>query len=137
MKSMGAPSWLFLDATLSFAPVTRPSFPLEMTTEEEDFGFGVTLEPSGVRAVVRELRSGLQAVKVLAEDGATEYAICDAQFRPIYPPAKTLDELRAHCRELIAYFKAPERLAIVDHIPYSAIGKVNREQLATLIAEDG
>ncbi len=49
----------------------------------------------------------------------------------------TLDELRAHCRESIAYFKAPERLAIVDHIPYNATGKVNREQLATLIAEHG
>lgn len=48
----------------------------------------------------------------------------------------TLDELRAHCRELIAYFKLPERLAIVDNIPYSAIGKVNRDQLATLIAAD-
>ena len=47
----------------------------------------------------------------------------------------TLDELRAHCRDLIAYFKLPERLAIVDHIPYSATGKVNRDQLATLIAD--
>ena len=26
----------------------------------------------------------------------------------------TLDELRAHCRELIAYFKLPERSLIVD-----------------------
>jgi acyl-CoA synthetase (AMP-forming)/AMP-acid ligase II len=48
----------------------------------------------------------------------------------------TLDELRAHCRELIAYFKAPERLAIVEHIPYSATGKVNRDQLAKLIADN-
>ena len=48
----------------------------------------------------------------------------------------TLDELRAHCRESIAYFKLPERLAIVDNIPYSATGKVNRDQLATLIADD-
>jgi acyl-CoA synthetase (AMP-forming)/AMP-acid ligase II len=48
----------------------------------------------------------------------------------------TLEELRSHCRELIAYFKLPERLAIVDHIPYSATGKVNRNQLATLIADD-
>lgn len=47
----------------------------------------------------------------------------------------TLNELRAHCRELIAYFKLPERLAIVDNIPYSAIGKVNRDRLATLIAD--
>ncbi|CQD14491.1 AMP-dependent synthetase and ligase [Mycobacterium lentiflavum] len=48
----------------------------------------------------------------------------------------TLDELRAHCRDLIAYFKLPERLAIVEDIPYSTTGKVNRDQLATLIADE-
>ena len=48
----------------------------------------------------------------------------------------TLDELRSHCRDVIAYFKLPERLAIVDHIPYSDTGKVNRRQLALLIAEN-
>jgi acyl-CoA synthetase (AMP-forming)/AMP-acid ligase II len=49
----------------------------------------------------------------------------------------TLEDLRSHCRELIAYFKLPERLAIVDHIPYNSTGKVNRRQLAALIANDG
>ncbi len=48
----------------------------------------------------------------------------------------TLEELRSHCRELIAYFKLPERLSIVDHIPYNATGKVNRRQIAALIADD-
>ena len=48
----------------------------------------------------------------------------------------TLDELRSHCRDFIAYFKLPERLAIVDHIPYTDTGKVNRRQLALLIAEN-
>ena len=48
----------------------------------------------------------------------------------------TLDELRSHCRDRIAYFKLPERLVIVDHIPYSDTGKVNRRQLALLIAEN-
>jgi acyl-CoA synthetase (AMP-forming)/AMP-acid ligase II len=47
----------------------------------------------------------------------------------------TLEELRSHCRELIAYFKAPERLLIVDHIPYNETGKINRRQLAALIAD--
>jgi len=47
----------------------------------------------------------------------------------------TLAELRSHCRELIAYFKLPEWLAIVDHIPYNSTGKVNRRQLAALIAD--
>jgi acyl-CoA synthetase (AMP-forming)/AMP-acid ligase II len=47
----------------------------------------------------------------------------------------TLDDLRSHCRERIAHFKLPERLVIVDHIPYTETGKVNRRQLAELIAD--
>ena len=47
----------------------------------------------------------------------------------------TLKELRDHCRELIAYFKLPERMIIVDQIPYTDTGKVNRRQLAALIAD--
>jgi len=51
-------------------------------------------------------------------------------------PPLTLDELRSHCRELIAYFKLPEHLKIVDgHSVHSATGKVNRRQLAALIAD--
>ncbi len=45
----------------------------------------------------------------------------------------TLEELRSHCRDLIAYFKLPERLAVVDDIPYNATGKVDRRLLAELI----
>ncbi|HWF70985.1 MAG TPA: class I adenylate-forming enzyme family protein [Mycobacterium sp.] len=47
----------------------------------------------------------------------------------------TLKELRSHCRDRLAYFKLPERLMIVDHIPYSETGKINRRQLAALIAD--
>ncbi len=49
----------------------------------------------------------------------------------------TLEQLRSHCRGLIAYFKLPERLAIVDYIPYSTTGKINRRELAKLIARNG
>jgi acyl-CoA synthetase (AMP-forming)/AMP-acid ligase II len=48
----------------------------------------------------------------------------------------TLEELRSHCRDHIAYFKLPERLTIVDRIPYNETGKVNRRQLAGLIADN-
>jgi acyl-CoA synthetase (AMP-forming)/AMP-acid ligase II len=47
----------------------------------------------------------------------------------------TLEDLRSHCRELIAYFKLPERLIVVDQIPYNDTGKVNRRQLGALIAD--
>ena len=35
----------------------------------------------------------------------------------------------------LAYFKLPERLAIVANIPYSATGKVSRPQIAKLISD--
>jgi long-chain acyl-CoA synthetase len=47
----------------------------------------------------------------------------------------TLEELRDHCRELIACFKLPERMITVDQIPYNDTGKINRRQLAALIAD--
>jgi len=50
--------------------------------------------------------------------------------------ALTLEELRSHCRDLIAYFKLPERLKVVDHIPYNDTGKVNRRELAALITDE-
>jgi hypothetical protein len=48
--------------------LTRTRFPLDVTDDEERCGFSLTEEPSGVRAVVRELPAGLRAVKVQAED---------------------------------------------------------------------
>lgn len=68
-------------------------FPLEATSAESDFGFGVNESPSGVRALVVPLGDGLRAVKVRADDGSIEYAICDERLQPIYIAAKTLDEL--------------------------------------------
>jgi hypothetical protein len=67
---------------------------LDVSKDEEDFGFGVSEETTGVRAVVRELHPGLRAVKVGTDAGTHEYAICDDDLRPVYLPAKTLDELR-------------------------------------------
>jgi len=67
---------------------------LDMSKDEEDFGFGVSEEASGLRALVRELHPGLRAVKVGTDAGTPEYAICDDDLRPVYLPAKTLDELR-------------------------------------------
>jgi acyl-CoA synthetase (AMP-forming)/AMP-acid ligase II len=46
----------------------------------------------------------------------------------------TIEELREHCRASIAYFKLPERLVVVNEIPYNDTGKINRRRLASLIA---
>lgn len=68
---------------------------LDLSHDEAEFGFRLAEERLRMRAAVRELRPGLVAVKIRAADGTTEYAICSSSdLRPIYPAAKTLDELR-------------------------------------------
>lgn len=94
-------------------------------------------EKFGPVEVEEALRSH-PAVKDVAVAGITDEELGQRVGAAVMACAPvTLEELRAHCRELIAYFKLPERLAIVDHIPYNSTGKVNRRQLAALIADDG
>jgi acyl-CoA synthetase (AMP-forming)/AMP-acid ligase II len=45
----------------------------------------------------------------------------------------TLEELREFCRGGIAPFKMPERLLVVDELPYNDFGKVDRKALRALI----
>jgi oxalate---CoA ligase len=44
-----------------------------------------------------------------------------------------VDELLAHCRERLAAFKAPKTLYIVDTIPKTATGKLQRQRLPALL----
>jgi long-chain acyl-CoA synthetase len=41
----------------------------------------------------------------------------------------TLDDLRDHCAARLAAFKLPERLVVVEEIPYNDFGKVDRKRL--------
>ncbi len=66
-------------------------FSIDITPEEERFGFRLVEAPEGRRAVARI--GDLRAVKVQVESGI-EYAVCDARLQPIYLAAKTLKELR-------------------------------------------
>jgi hypothetical protein len=69
-------------------------FPVQATAEESAFGFALANAPSGERALIMPLSQGLRAVKMIADDGAVEYVVCDDEFEPLYAPARTLDELR-------------------------------------------
>jgi hypothetical protein len=75
--------------------VTARFFPLEIKQEELAFGFEVKDAPSGHRRLlVAELGKGLHAVKARGHDGKTQYLVCDERLAPIYPAAKSLEELR-------------------------------------------
>jgi oxalate---CoA ligase len=49
----------------------------------------------------------------------------------------TKDDLLAHCRALLADFKCPKRIYIVEAIPRTATGKVQRRNVAAAIAGGG
>lgn len=49
----------------------------------------------------------------------------------------TLDEVRAHCMQYLARFKAPERIALVAEIPRTAMWKVSRRAIAELVQKAG
>jgi acyl-CoA synthetase (AMP-forming)/AMP-acid ligase II len=44
-------------------------------------------------------------------------------------------ELRRHCREQLAAYKTPAKVQVVDSIPRSATGKLQRARMASLLAE--
>jgi non-ribosomal peptide synthetase component E (peptide arylation enzyme) len=46
-----------------------------------------------------------------------------------------LEELRAFCKARLANFKLPERLLIVDELPLTDFGKVDRKILRSRFAE--
>ena len=70
------------------------NFPTDVTKEEAAFGFVVRDD----RKVAAELRNGLYAVKVICDDGAVGYCVCDALLSPLYPVARSLRELRDRFR---------------------------------------
>jgi hypothetical protein len=74
--------------------VSVQRFPLDATKDESDLGFALEESPTGERALVLPLENGLRAVKMHAQNGGTEYAVCNERFEPLYIAAKTLDELR-------------------------------------------
>ena len=45
----------------------------------------------------------------------------------------SLEELRRHCEGRLASFKMPERLLLVDAIPYNDFGKVARRKLSAIL----
>jgi acyl-CoA synthetase (AMP-forming)/AMP-acid ligase II len=60
-------------------------------------------------------------------------AVC-AVVQPVAGATPTLDALVAHCRGLLAGYKAPKRLVLVDHVERSPSGKADYRWAATVAA---
>ncbi len=87
---------------------------------------GEKFSPSEVEEVVRThpLVRDVAVVGVPDPEMGNRVGVATVVREPL-----TVDELRAHCAEQLAAFKLPERLVVVDEIPYNDFGKVDRKRL--------
>jgi bile acid-coenzyme A ligase len=93
---------------------------------------GANVFPAEVEAALSEHAGLTDAVVIGLPDpewGHRVHAIVQPRD-PAQPP--TDDELRAHCRERLASYKVPKAFEVVDQLPRTAAGKVNRSQLVAL-----
>ena len=90
---------------------------------------GANVYPAEVEAVISEHPGVLDVVVVGLPDpewGHRVHAIVQASD-PGAPP--TADDLRAHCKARLASYKVPKSYELVDQIPRTAAGKLNRSAL--------
>lgn len=87
---------------------------------------GEKFSPSEVEEVVR----GHPAVRDVAVVGVPDTEMGSrVGVAVMLSGALSLDELREHCAARLAAFKLPERLIVVEEIPYNDFGKVDRKRL--------
>jgi acyl-CoA synthetase (AMP-forming)/AMP-acid ligase II len=95
---------------------------------------GEKFSPSEVEEVVRAhpVVRDVAAVGVVDPEMGHRVGVAVVIGEPL-----DLDELRAFCQGRIANFKLPEQLLVVDELPITDFGKVDRKDLRTRFAEAG
>ncbi len=90
---------------------------------------GANVFPAEVEAVITEHPGVLDVVVVGLPDPEWGHRV-HAIVQPVDPAdAPGADELRAHCKARLASYKVPKDFEIVEEIPRSAAGKVNRSRM--------
>jgi bile acid-coenzyme A ligase len=90
---------------------------------------GANVYPAEVEAVISEHPGVLDVVVVGLPDPEWGHRV-HGIVQPTDPgQAPTPDELRAHSKARLAAYKVPKDFEIVERIPRSAAGKVNRSRL--------
>jgi acyl-CoA synthetase (AMP-forming)/AMP-acid ligase II len=90
---------------------------------------GYNVYPAEVERVLSEHPTVAQVAvlgvpdPVLGEIGAA-FVVAPPDASPV------LEELRAFCRAALADYKAPDRLVLVDELPVTSVGKVDKRALA-------
>ena len=69
------------------------SFVSDITPDEASRGFARMDDPVVGTMVVAPVGNGIFAVKLVTDDGAVRYQICDERGTPLYAAARSLAEL--------------------------------------------
>jgi acyl-CoA synthetase (AMP-forming)/AMP-acid ligase II len=128
---LGADGWLttgdlgFLDERAYLTLVGRRS--------EMYIRGGYNVYPGEVERVLSE-HPAVAQVAVLGAPDRVLGEIGVAFVVPAAPPggggSPALEELRTFCRNALADYKAPDRLVVVDALPLTSVGKVDKRALA-------
>ena len=91
---------------------------------------GFNVYPSEVEDVIAELPEVLEAAVIGVEDAMTGEAVV-AYVRPTAAGASdTLEDVvRRHCQDRLARFKQPSVIHVVETLPYTPTGKVQKGRL--------
>ncbi|HET7430738.1 MAG TPA: AMP-binding protein [Nocardioides sp.] len=92
---------------------------------------GFNVYPVEVEDVVREVEGVAEAAVIGVPDDQTGEAVV-AYVRASGDPTEVEAAVRAHCAERLARFKQPSRVEIVDELPLTVTGKVQKGRLRGL-----
>ncbi|MFC4783126.1 class I adenylate-forming enzyme family protein [Nocardioides sp. MAHUQ-72] len=93
---------------------------------------GFNVYPVEVEEVIREVPGVTEAAVIGVADGTTGEAVVAYVRAPGADPAATVDAVRLHCGQRLARFKQPSRVEVVDELPLTATGKVQKGRLRGL-----
>jgi long-chain acyl-CoA synthetase len=93
---------------------------------------GFNVYPVEVEEVVRGVRGVTEAAVVGAEDPDTGEAVVAYVVAPDADPDIVAADVRRHCETRLARFKRPSRIEVVDELPLTVTGKVQKGRLRGL-----
>jgi acyl-coenzyme A synthetase/AMP-(fatty) acid ligase len=98
---------------------------------------GLHVSPSEVETAIRAHPGVGDSAVVATPDPVVGEAICACVVAAPSGPPPALGELRDFLAPVLARHKLPDELCLVDAIPRTKIGKVDRPVLQAVVLEDG
>jgi long-chain acyl-CoA synthetase len=90
---------------------------------------GFNVYPVEVEEVVCEVSGVTEAAVIGAHDDETGESVVAYVVAPDVDPATVEDDVRRHCEQRLARFKVPTRIVVVDELPLTVTGKVQKGRL--------